>query len=116
MGNDAGNKGAAFVEYDNEQIAYGRGVADLNQGGDKLGTVQQIDDVARTEGHWADDNSTFDAWLCHHFKEKAPENDLFNESDVEHCQDVEQYFPWGMVEIEAAPQIDRHNNGERDEV
>ena len=116
VGNDAGDQRAALVKNHHEQEADGDGVSDLQQGRDQLGAVEQVDNVPHPESKCADNNRAPQVGFGHHPEEEAPEDDLLDEADVEHGQDVEDGLGGGEVEVDAAPKVDRDDGEQREEI
>jgi len=116
MSDDAGDQRSALLEYDHEEIPDGYGVAHLQQSGKQLRTVQQVDDMADAEGERADQNGNGLVVLCHHFKEIPAENDLLDEADVQHGQNVKKDLLCAVVDMDPAPEIDGNDQDKGEKI
>jgi hypothetical protein len=61
-------------------------------------------------------NRHFDALLFHHSEEKSPEDDFFYEPDIKHSQHVKQNLRFGIIDINAVPQINGRNQNKGNKI
>lgn len=105
MGHDTGPQAFPPEEDHREQKADGGGVADLQQGGQKIRAVEQIHNVADAKGDAGDENCQLQIVPGDGPEQQPPENHLFQKAHTEHTQNKQQGLRKGSGESGAVPQI-----------
>ena len=106
VGEDAGQEAARHHEQGREAKAQGRGLHQLQHGGEDLRAEEEIDNMAHAEGDGGDDDGGGTPLFFHGAEQQAAENYLLQNRHPHHADDVEGRHQRTVAEGEAVPKVD----------
>ena len=72
--------------------------------------------MPNSKGQRAYDHGAAHIGFFHHPEQKAPEDQFFNEADVQHRQNVKYDTADGIVDVKAVPQIHGYDGSQGEEI